>query len=132
MKVHLGVCGLILHTLSHSRVCECDSKVALLAYTFPSLCFVCKAKPKVMTTFLGANRSLVEFFSIAILPFFLLCHDFLLLGSSPCVVDFAKYKFAKLLLAPREVQWVFFFNHSFSYRQASLNAKLLLVTREAW
>jgi hypothetical protein len=85
-----------------------------------------------VTTFFDANRSLANFFSIAIFPFFFFVMIYYCFGSSPCVVDFAKNKFAKLLSTPRKVQWVFFFNHSFSYCQAFLNAELLLVTREAW
>jgi len=48
--VHLGMCGFIpSHTPSHSQECKCESHVALLARTFPCLCFGRKPKVRVVT-----------------------------------------------------------------------------------
>ncbi len=45
------------HTFSHSWECECDSRVTLLARTFPCLCLGCKPKVKVVTQYVVFRMS---------------------------------------------------------------------------
>jgi hypothetical protein len=64
--VHLGVCEFIL---THSRECKYDSRVALLAHTFPCICFGHKPKAKVVTSwaqqvFIVWRHSLCDWFSL--------------------------------------------------------------------
>ncbi len=53
--IHLGVCGFIpSHIPLHSWKCKCDSRVALLAWTFPCFYFSRELKVRVMR---GLNQT---------------------------------------------------------------------------
>jgi hypothetical protein len=59
--VHLGMCGLFPHTLSHSWECECEYLVTLSAHTFP--CFALITSPKLRSWHFQTFQLSPSFFS---------------------------------------------------------------------